>query len=103
MKFSIKKEILLENLNYVSHAVSSKNVIPVLAGIKFDLVDEGLYLIASDNEIDINVFIEKKYIDNIEKTGSIVIQGKFLLDIVRKLPDDRSSRWVKNNDIYTKF
>ena len=87
MKFSIKKEILLENLNYVSHAVSSKNVIPVLAGIKFDLVDEGLYLIASDNEIDINVFIEKKYIDNIEKTGSIVIQGKFLLDIVRKLPD----------------
>ena len=87
MKFSIKKDILLENLNYVSHAVSSKNVIPVLAGIKFELVDEGLYLIASDNEVDIKVFIEKKYIDSIEKTGSIVIQGKFLLDIVRKLPD----------------
>ena len=87
MKFSIKKEILLENLNYVSHAVSTKNVIPVLAGIKFDLTDEGLYLISSDNEIDIEVFIDKKYIDKIDKTGSIVIQGKFLLDIVRKLPD----------------
>ena len=87
MKFSIKKEILLENLNYVSHAVSTKNVIPVLAGIKFDLVDEGLYLIASDNEVDIKVFIDKKYIDKIEKLGSIVIQGKFLIDIVRKLPD----------------
>jgi len=87
MKFSIKKEILLENLNYVSHAVSTKNVIPVLSGIKFDLTDDGLYLIASDNEIDIKVFIEKKYIDRIDKTGSIVIQGKFLLDIVRKLPD----------------
>ena len=87
MKFSIKKEILLENLNYVSHAISSKNVIPVLSGIKFDLTEEGLYLIASDNEVDIQVFIEKKYIDKIEKIGSIVIQGKFLLDIVRKLPD----------------
>ncbi len=87
MKFSIKKEILLENLNYVSHAVSTKNVIPVLSGIKFDLKDEGLYLVSSDNEVDIQVFIEKKYIDKIEKTGSIVIQGKFLLDIVRKLPD----------------
>ena len=87
MKFTIKKEILLENLNYVSHAISTKNVIPVLAGIKFDLTDEGLYLVASDNEIDIKVFIDKKYIDNIEKTGSIVIQGKFLLEIVRKLPD----------------
>jgi hypothetical protein len=40
MKFSIKKEILLENLNYVSHAVSTKNVIPVLSGIKFDLKDD---------------------------------------------------------------
>lgn len=87
MKFSIKKEILLENLNYVSHAVSTKNVIPVLAGIKFDLRDNGLYLVASDNEVDIEVFIDKKYIDKIEKTGSIVIQGKFLLEIVRKLPD----------------
>ena len=87
MKFSIKKEILLENLNYVAHAVSTKNVIPVLSGIKFDLKDEGLYLVASDNEIDIEVFIDKKYIDKIEKTGSIVIQGKFLLEIVRKLPD----------------
>ena len=87
MKFSIKKEILLENLNYVSHAVSTKNVIPVLSGIKFDLKDEGLYLVASDNEVDIEVFIDKKFIDKIEKTGSIVIYGKFLLDIVRKLPD----------------
>ena len=37
MKFSIKKEILLENLNNVSKAVSTKNVIPVLGGIKFNL------------------------------------------------------------------
>ena len=87
MKFSIKKEILLENLNNVSHAVSTKNVIPVLSGIKFDLNKDGLTLIASDNDIDIQVFIEKKYIDKIEAIGSIVIQGKFLLDIIRKLPD----------------
>ena len=87
MKFSIKKNILLENLNNVSHAVSNKNVIPVLGGIKFELNEEGLYLTATDNDIDIQTFIEKKYIDKVEKNGSIVIQGKFLLDIVRKLPD----------------
>ena len=87
MKFSIEKNILLENLTNVSHAVSSKNVIPVLGGIKFDLQEEGLELIASDNDIDIKVFIEKKYLDKIDKKGSIVIQGKYLLDIVRKLPD----------------
>lgn len=86
MKFSIKKEILLENLNNVSKAVSSKNVIPVLGGIKFNLTEEGLYLTSTNNEIDIETFIEKKLIDNIENYGSIVIQGKYLLEIVRKLP-----------------
>ena len=53
MKFSIKKELLLENLNNVSKAVSSKNVIPVLGGIKFNLTNEGLFLTATNNEIDI--------------------------------------------------
>ena len=87
MKFSIKKEILLENLNYVSKAVSTKNVIPVLGGIKFNLTKEGLFLTATNNDIDIESFIDKKYIDNLEKTGSIIIQGKYLLEIIRKLPD----------------
>ena len=87
MKFSIKKSILLEHLNNVSKAVSSKNVIPVLGGIKFNLTNEGLFLTATNNEIDIESFIDKKFIDNIEKNGTIVIPGKFLLEIVRKLPE----------------
>ena len=37
MKFTIKREILLEALNKVSKAISTKNLIPVLAGIKFEL------------------------------------------------------------------
>ena len=67
MKFSIKKEILLENLNNVSKAVSTKNVIPVLGGIKFNLTNEGLFLTATNNDIDIESFIDKKYIDKIDK------------------------------------
>ena len=61
MKLSIKKEILLENLNNVSKGISSKNVIPVLGGIKFNLTNEGLFLTSTNNEIDIEVFIDKKY------------------------------------------
>ena len=87
MKLSIKKEILLENLNNVSKAVSTKNVIPVLGGIKFDLTKEGLFLTATNNDIDIQSFIDKKYIDKIDDYGSIIIQGKYLLDIIRKLPN----------------
>ena len=37
MKLKIKRELLLDNLNKVSKAISTKNLIPTLSGIKFDL------------------------------------------------------------------
>ena len=44
MKFTIKREILLESLNKVSKAISTKNLIPVLACIKFELKRKKLNL-----------------------------------------------------------
>ena len=87
MKFIIKKNILLENLLNTSKAISSKNLIPILTGIKFDLNEDGLYLSASDSDISIRTFIKKKDIVKIVETGSIVISGKYIVEIIRKLPD----------------
>ncbi len=88
MKFTIDKNILLENLSNVIKGVSTKTVIPILSGIKFDLTDDGLFLTASDSELTINSFIDKKEIKLIESTGTIVIQSKYILDIIRKMPSD---------------
>ena len=88
MKLKIKKELLLDGLNKVSKALSSNNLVPVLQGIKFDLTKEGLLLTASDNDITIQVFLNNTEEMEIEKEGSIIIQGKYILDIVRKLPDE---------------
>ncbi len=89
MKLTIKKELLLDALNKVSKAISTKNLIPVLAGIKFELKKKRLTLTASDNDITIQTIIESKSDDDftVENEGSIIIQGKYILDIVRKLPD----------------
>lgn len=87
MKFVIKKNILLESLYHTSKAISSKNLIPILTGIKFDLKKEGLYLSASDTDISIRSFIDKKDIVEIEEVGSIVIGGKYIVEIIKKLPD----------------
>ncbi len=89
MKFTIQKDILLEALNKVSKAISTKNVIPVLAGIKFNLTKRKLTLTASDNDITIQTFIscDNEELVNVKQEGSIIIQGKYILDIVRKLPD----------------
>ncbi len=89
MKLKIKRELLLENLNKVSKAISTKNLIPTLSGIKFDLTKEGLTLTASNNDITIQKFIKIKE-DNmdIQKEGIIIIQGKEILDIVRIIGEE---------------
>ena len=89
MKLTIKKDLLLEALNKVSKAISTKNLIPVLAGIKFELKKKKLTLTASDNDITIQTSIDSNSDDDftVESEGSIIIQGKYILDIVRKLPD----------------
>ncbi len=88
MKFKIKQNILFEHLTYVIRGISSKNLIPILNCIKFDLLDEGLYLTSSDNELSIKTFIKQKDIESIERLGSLVVSGRFIYDIVRKLDNE---------------
>ena len=89
MKLKIKKDLLLENLNKVSKAISTKNLIPTLAGIKFDLTKKGLTLTASNNDITIQKFIPiKKDNINVDKEGVAILQGKDILDIVRVIPEE---------------
>ena len=87
MKLIIKKNILLDNLVNTSKAISTRNLIPILTGIKFDLKEEGLYLSASDSDISIRSFIKKDNITEIVRTGSVVLSGKYIVEIIRKLPD----------------
>jgi len=88
MKFTIDKNILLESLVNVVRAISPKNIIPILNGIKFELNNEGLNLIASDSDVTIKSFISKDCIESIDVEGTIIIQSKYIIDIIRKLPSD---------------
>lgn len=87
MKFIIKQEILLESLNHTARAISPRNLIPILTGIKFELNEEGLYLYASDTDISIRCLIPTKDIVEVQEFGSIVIGGKYIVEIVKKLPN----------------
>lgn len=88
MKLEINQSILLEHLNYVIRGISTKNLRPILNCIKFELTEEGLYLMSTDNEISIKTFIDKMLIKNIDTCGEIVVSGKYIYDIVKKLPDE---------------
>lgn len=88
MKLEIKQNVLLEHLNYVIRGISNKNLRPILNCIKFELQDEGLYLMSTDSDISIKTFIDKKYINNIDTKGEIVVSGKYIYEIIKKLPDE---------------
>lgn len=88
MNFSIQQKNLLEHLNNVIKGISTKNLIPILNCIKFELTSEGLYLISTDNELAIKDFIPAKEIENIEVTGEILLSGRYIYDIVRKLNNE---------------
>ena len=88
MKFTINKNIILEALNNVVKALSQKITIPVLNGIVLEVNKNNIELLASDSELTIKVVIDNKDIINIEKEGKIIIQSRYILDIIRKMPSD---------------
>ena len=88
MKLTIKQNKLMEHLNYVIRGISNKNLIPILNCIKFELTNDGLFLMSTDNEIAIKTFIDKKDIDNIDTTGEIIVSGRYIYEIIRKLPNE---------------
>ena len=87
MNFEIKQSILLENLNYVIKGISNKNIIPILNCIKFELKNDGLYMTSTDNEITVRTFIPNDDIEKINELGEIVVSGRYIYEIIRKLPD----------------
>lgn len=88
MKLKIKQNILMEHLNYAIKGISNKNLRPILNCIKFELEEEGLYLISTDNDITIKTFIDKNKIEEIDVLGEVVVSGRFIYDIIRKLPNE---------------
>ena len=88
MKIEIKQNILMEHLNYVIKGISSKNIIPVLNCIKMELTEDGLYLMSTDNDIAIKTYIPKEQIEKIENYGSILVSGRYIYEIIRKLPGE---------------
>lgn len=90
MKFTIQKDLLLESIQHVMKAISSRVTIPILTGIKIETTHEGVKLTGSDSDISIESFIptEEDGIINVEniEPGSVVVQSKYFPDIIRKLP-----------------
>ncbi|WEV51149.1 DNA polymerase III subunit beta [Lactobacillus sp. ESL0731] len=97
MKFTINRNLFVDNLNNVMHAISSRATIPILSGIKLNLTDDELILTGSDTDISIELKIPVSEDLTVESTGAIVLPARFFSEIIRRLPGKEFSLEVKES------
>ncbi len=83
MKIICEKEKLLEVVQIVQRAVSLKNPLPILSGIKFETKEDRVLLTATDLEIGIQCTFQAEILEE----GRAVIPAKIFTELIRRLPD----------------
>jgi len=83
MIFSCEKNTLINGINTVSKALPAKSVNPICEGILFNVKNNSITLTATDNSLTIQTVIQAE----VEEEGNVVLNGKFIAEIVRKMPD----------------
>src|SRR5699024_11815711 len=99
MKFEIVRDELLNGLNDVMKAISSKVAIPILTGIKIEIDEKAMTMTGSDSDITICTFIptekDGKELIKVEAKGSIILQARDYSEIIR----DRQRTGLNSIDV----
>lgn len=93
MKIICAKEILMDGINIVQKAVSTKTTLPMLEGILLEATDI-FKMTGNDLEVAIECYIEA----DIKAPGSIVLNSKMFGDIIRKMPEAEILIELKDNN-----
>ena len=94
MKVVCSKENLMNGINIVQKAVSTKTTLPILEGI---LIEAGNQFKLTGNDLEIGI---ECYVDaDVRKDGAIVLNARMFSDIVRRLPDSEVLLEVKDGHV----
>ena len=85
MKVSVNSSALLTALQHVHSVVERRNTIPILSNVLLEAKEQGIFLTATDMDIQVLESIEGKDTD-ITQMGTVTTSAQMLYDIVRKLP-----------------
>lgn len=82
VKITCKQQDLSRGLSVVSHAVSSRSTLPILANILLSTDNGRLRLYATNLEIGINCWIDAE----VHEEGTTTVPAKLITDLVNSLP-----------------
>lgn len=90
MYFKVSKKQFLNALSTAARAISNYSPLPAFSGIKIVAEKDELILTGSDSDISIQTKVLKSEdcVLQINDMGSIVIEAKYILEIIRKIDAD---------------
>src|ERR1041384_961007 len=83
MKLICQREELTQKLGIVARAVSTRASVQILSGVLLRAEAGRLHLAATDMELSLRSSLDAQ----VEGDGSVVVPGRFLVGLVRLLPD----------------
>jgi len=97
MKFSVQRNHLENELQFLQGIAEKKKTIPILSNILISAEGESLALVATDLEVSLSTACAA----NVAETGGITVSSKKLFEVVRSLPDgeihmsSESGEWLE--------
>lgn len=84
MKFQSNKDVLSQAVIFVTKLLTAKNTNPTLAGVRIDASTDGITFASFDHDVSTRTTI----VGDTTTSGSVLVSGKLLADIVTRLPGD---------------
>ena len=97
MKFSSKKEALLDKISLCSSISEKRQTIPILSNVLLKAEDSNLTIVATDLERQLSLTISECTISNV---GETTVSARKLFELIRSVPDDTELNFeVKDNQL----
>lgn len=97
MKFECSAQELLGGLIHATRALSSRPAMQILEGVLIKTNEDKVEFMCSDGSLSIKSSVKA----NIIKEGEVVLPGKLLTEIVRKLPEGTVSVTMNDKQVVT--
>jgi len=95
MKFSVVKDVILDELQLLQGIVEKRNTMPILANILVTAGEDKVEMTGTDLEVGLRTHFPAQT----EEPGSITVSGKKIFEIVKSLPDGKVISFEENDDL----
>jgi DNA polymerase-3 subunit beta len=95
MKFSVAKDVILDELQLLQGIVEKRNTMPILANILVQASGDRVEMTGTDLEVGLKTYFSA----NVEETGSVTVSGKKIFEIVKSLGDQETISFEENEDL----